>query len=67
MQKQTKNKKGRPTVVIKDLTLKCRIDAATFDELMKCSLALNKNKSEVVRFAISGLYDRIRTKTGSFL
>ena len=54
-------------MVIKNLTLKCRIDAVTFDELMKCSLALNKNKSEVVRFAISELYDRISTKTGSFL
>ena len=65
MMEQVKNKKiGRPTDSEKDLVFKCRIDKVTLQKLIHCSVTMHKNRSEVVRFAISQLYETISLKSG---
>ena len=60
-----KNKKiGRPTVADKDLFFKCRIDDGTLQMILRCSAAMQKNKSEVVRLAVARLYETILPPSG---
>ena len=51
-----KKKMGRPTDLVKTVSIKVRIDEATERELESCARILKISKSEVIRDGIHEMY-----------
>ena len=57
------SKMGRPpSENPKDKTLRIRVDSQTMEMLDKCSKALGKNRSEIVRKGIEKIHDALKEK-----